>query len=48
MSISLPASAVNAGGNTNLGLSYSVAQTIERIATREDPSNAPQLLVTTG
>jgi hypothetical protein len=45
ISIPLPAGAVNAGGDTNLGLSYSVASTIERIASREDPSNSPQLVL---
>ena len=47
VSISIPASAVTGGGNTNLGLSYSVAQMIERVSSREDAATSPQLLVTT-
>lgn len=47
LSIALPVAAVSAGGSTNLGLSYSVAQMIERVASREDPTNAPTLVITT-
>ncbi|MCW2622507.1 MAG: metallophosphoesterase, partial [Frankiales bacterium] len=47
ISIALPTSAVTSGGNTDVGLSYSVTQMIERVASREDPNNAPQLVVTT-
>jgi hypothetical protein len=47
ISITLPASALTPGGNTDVGLGYSVSQNIERTASREDPANAPQLLVTT-
>jgi hypothetical protein len=47
ISIPLPTTAVTAGGNTDLGLGYSVAQMIERLASREDTTNPPQLLVTT-
>jgi hypothetical protein len=48
LSIPLPANSVTAGGRTDFGLSYSVAGIIERIASREDPSTPPQLVVTTG
>jgi hypothetical protein len=47
VSVALPASAVTAGGNTDIGLDYSAAQMIERIASREDAAHAPQLIVTT-
>lgn len=47
ISIALPTSALTAGGNTSFGLDYSVAQTIERITSREDSTNPPQLLITT-
>jgi hypothetical protein len=47
ISISLPPSSVTPAGNTDLGLGYSVSQTIERVASREDPANPPQLVVTT-
>jgi Calcineurin-like phosphoesterase/Purple acid Phosphatase, N-terminal domain len=47
VSIRLPSTSITAGGNTDVGLSFSVAQNIERIASREDPGNAPQLVVTT-
>ncbi len=46
VSIPLPTTSITGGGNTNLGLSYSVAQIIERIASREDASYPPQLVVT--
>jgi hypothetical protein len=47
ISIALPPSAVTRGANTNLGLSYSVAQMIERVSSRESNTTSPQLLVTT-
>jgi hypothetical protein len=47
LSIALPTSAVIAGGNTSVGLSYSVSGVIERLASREDPTNPPQLVITT-
>jgi hypothetical protein len=47
ISLTLPPSAVAPGANTDFGLSYSVAQMIERVASREDASRSPQLLVTT-
>ena len=47
ISVSLPPSAVTRGANTSLGLSYSVAEMIERIASREDAGNPPELIVTT-
>ena len=47
LSIPLPSTSITAGGNTDVGLSYSVAQMIERIASREDAGNPPQLVVTT-
>ena len=47
ISISLPPSAVTRGANTNFGLSYSVAQMIERVSSRENATTSPQLLVTT-
>jgi hypothetical protein len=46
VSITLPVSAINPGGVTNLGLSYSVTGMIERIAGRAS-ANPPQLIVTT-
>jgi Calcineurin-like phosphoesterase/Purple acid Phosphatase, N-terminal domain len=46
VSITLPVSAINPGGVTNLGLSYSVSGMIERIAGRTS-ANPPQLIVTT-
>jgi hypothetical protein len=46
ISITLPPTAVTPGANTDIGLGYSVAQMIERVASREDPSRAPQLLIT--
>jgi hypothetical protein len=46
LSIPLPASAVRAGGATDLGLDYSVSSAIARFSSREDPSNPPELLVT--
>jgi Calcineurin-like phosphoesterase/Purple acid Phosphatase, N-terminal domain len=48
LSIALPVSSVTAGGRTDFGLSYSVAGIIERIASREDPTTPPQLVVSTG
>jgi hypothetical protein len=47
LSIALSASAVIAGGNTSVGLSYSVSGVIDRLASREDPTNPPQLVITT-
>jgi hypothetical protein len=47
ISITLPPAAVTPGANTDFGLTYSVAQMIERVSSREDPSHAPQLVVTT-
>jgi hypothetical protein len=47
VSISIPPSALTRGANTNFGLSYSVAQMIERIASRESAATSPQLVVTT-
>jgi len=47
LSIPLPATSITAGGNTNIGIGYSVAQMIERVASREDAGNPPQLVVTT-
>jgi hypothetical protein len=47
LSIALPPSAVVAGGNTSVGLSYSVSSVIDRLASREDPTNPPQLVITT-
>ncbi|MDQ1508958.1 MAG: acid phosphatase type 7, partial [Actinomycetota bacterium] len=47
LSTPLPSTSITAGGNTDVGLSYSVAQMIERIASREDAANPPQLVVTT-
>jgi hypothetical protein len=46
--VSLPTSALVPGANTSLGLGYSLAGMIERIASREDPAHAPQLVVMTG
>jgi hypothetical protein len=46
VSITLPVSAINPGGVTNLGLSYSVTGMIERIAGRAS-ANPPQLILTT-
>jgi hypothetical protein len=46
ISVSLPTGSVDPAGSTDLGLSYSVAQMIERIASREDSAHAPQLTVT--
>jgi hypothetical protein len=46
LSIPLPASSITPGGRTNFGLGYSVAAIVERLSSREDPSNPPQLVVT--
>jgi hypothetical protein len=46
VSVSLPVSAINPGGITNLGLNYSVSGMIERISGRAS-ANPPQLIVTT-
>jgi hypothetical protein len=45
--IRLPASTLVAAGDTSLALSYSTAGMIERVASREDPAHAPQLVITT-
>ena len=47
LSIPLPTTSITAGGRTSVGLNYSVASIIERIASREDAGNPPQLVVTT-
>jgi hypothetical protein len=47
ISITFPPSAITPGENTDLGLGYSVSQLIERVASREDTSRAPQLVITT-
>ncbi|MDQ1481649.1 MAG: acid phosphatase type 7, partial [Actinomycetota bacterium] len=46
ISISIPPSAITRSANTNFGLSYSVAQMIERVSSRENATTSPQLLVT--
>ena len=46
VTVDLPPSAVIPGGNTDFGLDYSVAGMIERIASREDATHPPQLLIT--
>lgn len=46
LSIPLPVTTITTGGSTDLGLDYSVAQMIERLSSREDPANPPQLVVT--
>lgn len=47
LSIPLPPTSVEVGGNTDFGLSYSAAQMIERLSSREDATHAPQLVITT-
>jgi hypothetical protein len=47
LTIPLPVSSIVAGGQSNFGLGYSTAGVIERLASREDPANPPQLIVTT-
>ena len=46
VTIALPTRALVAGGQTSLGLSYSVGGVIERIASREDAAHAPELVIT--
>ncbi|MGH8860699.1 MAG: DUF7594 domain-containing protein, partial [Jatrophihabitantaceae bacterium] len=47
LSIPLPATSVVAGGRTDVGLSYSVSGMIARLASRDDPADPPQLVITT-
>jgi len=46
VTITLPISAINSGGNTDFGLGFSTAGIIERLAGRNG-LNAPQLIVNT-
>jgi len=46
LTIPLPTSAITPGANNDFGLGYSVASFISRIASREDATNPPQLVVT--
>ena len=45
LTIDLPGNAINSGGDTSLGLRYTVPNSNASFASREDPVNAPQLVV---
>jgi len=46
MSVDLPVGAINTSGNTDLGLRYNVSGIIAKFSSREDATNAPQLVLT--
>jgi hypothetical protein len=43
---SLPTSAINLSGNTSRGLRYTVSGSNAQLASREDSSHQPQLVLT--